>query len=162
MLYISLLLLIFSYAFPVELKRECFEVIEDVLYCKSVITKESLVPQVCGKCELEAREGKLYIRQAKGCPKYDALACQLKSGEFFLINNLSCKPVSEKGKESKGEIHTKGKEKTYRVKVTGEFCFTLLKKRFEVLKEERDEALIKASPNDLKHLPHCVYSYEEE
>lgn len=152
------MLLVLSHAFPLEVKRECFEVVEEVLYCSSVITEKSLVPQVCGKCELEVRDEKLYIKPAKGCPKYDALTCQLRSGEFFLINNVSCRPTSGgEGKRSRED-----KRKVYRVKVTGDFCFSLLRKRFEVLKEGREEALIKATPEELKDLPHCVYSSQEE
>lgn len=157
---LSLIPLFFS--FPVETKEVCFKIIEDVLYCKSVITEKSLIPQVCGKCEFEFRGGKLYIKPAKRCPKYDVLACQLRSGEFFLINNLSCMPGSEGKGKPEEEGSAKGKKKVYRVKVAGEFCFNLLSKRVEVIRKEIGEALIKASPEDLKHLPHCVYSYEEE
>ncbi len=154
-------LVLFFFSFSVEVKQECYGVVENVLYCKSVITEKSLIPQVCGKCELEVRGGKLYISPAGGCPRYDALACQLRSGELFLINNLTCKPGSQEGRNLREESPQKGEMKVYRVKVMGDFCFNLLRKKFYVLREERDEALIKASPEDLKHLPHCVYTYEE-
>ena len=85
---------LFLLSFPVEVKKVCFGVIEDILYCKSIVKKGSLIPQVCGKCELEVKGGKLYIKPPRGCPRYDALLCRLKSGEIFFINNLSCKPRS--------------------------------------------------------------------
>lgn len=153
------LLLILSLAFSLEVKKECFEVIEEVLYCNSAITEKSLVPQVCGRCELEFKDEKLYIKPAKGCPRYDVLTCQLRSGEFFLINNVSCKPISEEKRSSSKEDN---KKRIYRVKITGDFCFSLLRREFEVLKEEKEEALIKATPEELKNLPHCVYSIREE
>ena len=83
-------------SYSVEIKKECTGVIEGILHCRSAIEKGALVPQVCGKCELEFRNGKLYIKTAGGCPKYSALLCELVSGKIFLINNLSCEPV-EKG-----------------------------------------------------------------
>ncbi|RLJ70546.1 hypothetical protein BCF55_0822 [Hydrogenivirga caldilitoris] len=164
-MFVLLLLVYFlSFSRSVEVKKVCYEVVENVLYCKSVITEKSLVPQVCGKCELEVMEDKLYIKPSTGCPKYDALACQLRSGELFLINNLSCKPVSENPiKEEKDKSKKKKVEsKTYRVKVMEEFCINLLKKKFDVIKESRGEALIRASSEEIRNLPHCVYSYEEE
>jgi len=145
----------------VEVKEVCFKIVENVLYCKSVITEKSLVPQVCGRCELEVKEGKLYIKKVEGCPRYDAWVCQTSAGEFFLINNLNCTPSEQKGT---GEIERKGKKEefeTYKVRVMGEFCFNLLKKKFDVLEERMDEAIIRARRKDLKRLPHCVISYEK-
>ena len=96
MMFLKILLILttcFLLSHSLEIKKECSGVIEGVLRCRSAIEKGALVPQVCGKCELEFRDGKLYIKTAKGCPKYDALLCELVSGEVFLINNLSCEPV---------------------------------------------------------------------
>lgn len=150
-----------SFGGAVEVKEICLKVVENVLYCKSVITEKSLIPQVCGKCELEVKGGKLYIKKAKGCPKYDAWACQTSKGEFFLINNLSCTPSKQGKTEEIEPEENKEKLETYRVKVMGEFCFNLIRKKFEVVREGIDEVIIKAKKGDLRKLPHCVTSYEK-
>lgn len=154
-------LLSLSLGGAVEVKEICFKVVENVLYCKSVITEKSLIPQVCGKCELEFKEGWLYIKEAKGCPKYDAWVCQTSEGEFFLINNLSCTPSRQERTEDIRPEKREERLETYRVKVTGDFCFNLLKRKFDVVKEGIDEAIIRAKEEDLKKLPHCVMSYEK-
>ncbi len=92
------LLLSATLSLSLEVKRVCTDVIEGVLQCRSAIKEGALVPQVCGKCRLELEDGKLYIKPAEGCPRYNALLCELKSGEIFLINNLSCEPELKKVK----------------------------------------------------------------
>ncbi|RMH05877.1 MAG: hypothetical protein D6699_02935 [Aquificota bacterium] len=68
------------------------EGIKDVKDCVPLLGEGSLRPQVCGRCEIKLKEGKLYILPAKGCPRYEAYRCTTKDGRVFEINNLSCEP----------------------------------------------------------------------
>jgi len=73
-------------------------VIENVEHCESLIKGEALRPQVCGKCKinLDPQRKRLIVAETDECVPYDSYGCATSFGETFLINTLSCKPLSDK------------------------------------------------------------------
>ncbi len=83
-------------------------VIENVEHCESLMKRESLRPQVCGKCKItfDAKKKRLIIAETEDCVPYDSYGCVTSFGETFLINTLSCKPLSEKLPKVQGQPGT--------------------------------------------------------
>ncbi len=73
-------------------------VIEGVENCESLLKKDSLRPQVCGRCKIifEAQRNRLVVAETDECVPYDAYGCSTTFGDVFVINTLSCKPLAEK------------------------------------------------------------------
>ncbi|WP_448583715.1 hypothetical protein [Thermocrinis sp.] len=73
-------------------------VIENVEHCESLIKRDALRPQVCGRCKItfDAQRKRLIVAETEECVPYDSYGCATSFGETFLINTLSCKPLSEK------------------------------------------------------------------
>lgn len=69
--------------------------IEGVLSCTPTLDERAIRPAVCGKCEIAVKDGKLYIMEAKGCPRYEVYRCTLSDGKTFYINNLNCQPFEK-------------------------------------------------------------------
>lgn len=101
-------------------------VIEDVANCKPLLDERAYRPQVCGKCEIILSGNSLRIVQAEGCPRYEAYGCSTLDGKLFLINNLSCTPITE----AKGEA--KVQKTAYRARIVGEDCLAYIRAKRKV------------------------------
>jgi hypothetical protein len=73
-------------------------IIESVENCESLLKKESLRPQVCGRCKItfEPQRNRLVIAETDECVPYNAYGCYTTFGDTFIINTVSCKPLTEK------------------------------------------------------------------
>jgi hypothetical protein len=73
-------------------------IIENVENCESLIKRESLRPQVCGRCKItfDSQKKRLIVAETDECVPYDSYGCVTSFGETFLINTLSCKALSER------------------------------------------------------------------
>ncbi|RMH79707.1 MAG: hypothetical protein D6674_06910 [Acidobacteria bacterium] len=65
---------------------------EDVLSCTPTLDEKAIRPTVCGRCEIRLKDGKLYIEEARDCPRYEVYRCTRSDGKSFYINNLNCQP----------------------------------------------------------------------
>ncbi len=106
-------------------------VIEDVASCKPLLDEKASRPQACGRCEIILSGKSLRITQVEECLRYEAYGCSTLDGKVFLINNLSCTPITE----SKEEPVKKAQKVAYRVRVVGEDCIAYIrtKKNVKVL-----------------------------
>jgi len=73
-------------------------IIENVENCESLLKKESLRPQVCGRCKItfEPQRNRLVVAETDECVPYDAYGCYTTFGDTFIINTVSCKPLTER------------------------------------------------------------------
>lgn len=118
---------------PLKVKSITTKVIEDVVICKSLLDEKALRPQVCGRCVLSFEGGSLKITPAEGCPRYEALGCTTADGKVFVINNVSCTPVTEGGREeTKQETREALRGDVYRVRVVGEDCIAYIRAKKSV------------------------------
>lgn len=67
-------------------------VIEKVKECVPLLGEDSFRPQVCSKCNIKLKDGRLLIQPSGGCPRYEAYRCTTEDGRVFEINNLTCTP----------------------------------------------------------------------
>ena len=74
------------------------KIIENVEHCESLMKRESLRPQVCGRCKItfDVQKKRLIVAETEECVPYDSYGCTTAFGETFLINTVSCKPLSER------------------------------------------------------------------
>jgi len=73
-------------------------IIENVENCESLLKKESIRPQVCGRCRItfEPQRNRLVVAETDECVPYNAYGCYTTSGDTFIINTVSCKPFTER------------------------------------------------------------------
>ena len=73
-------------------------IIESVENCESLLKRESLRPQVCGRCKItfEPQRNRLVIVETDECVPYNAYGCHTTFGDTFIINTVSCKPLTER------------------------------------------------------------------
>jgi len=73
-------------------------IIESVENCESLLKKESLRPQVCGRCRItfQPQRNRLVVAETDECVPYNAYGCYTISGNTFIINTVSCKPLTER------------------------------------------------------------------